>query len=440
MKRSKQLIVAVGIVMKYNKMISCILKRNLQGGALYIAMMVGIIIGILLTMFILLARYNNYNVTAFAQNSQLQYNLKSAFQIARSSYFTPEKNDRWIKNSFNDDSIKVKRAYWGAYLLVTAQTKNRHHAISQSALFGSSMSRDTGLVVSDNGRPIGLSGSVIFKANCYLPSAGIKPAFIEGQSYMGGSQNAAFIKKASLQMPVINEKFKKAIYDQQKNLVSNNDSIIGLGINSFERSFSRATVLIEMQSNKMINYHLKGNIKIICNSELVMDSSCHLDDVLVIAHKVRFKQGFKGSVHVIASDSIIAEKRSVFEYPSSFVLAPGNEKENSLKCIQMNEDTQFNGGMIAFSESENQDSKVFVKLNARGEVNGFIYSSDYLHSEGKINANVICNKLMLKTPSAVYENHLLACEIDPGKYSHLLSIPNVFSKESSLMLCKNFGK
>lgn len=426
--------------MTNNNMISFVFKKNLKGGALYIAMMVGIIIGILLTMFILLARYNNYNVTAFAQNSQLQYNLKSAFQIARSSYFTPEKNDRWIKNSFNDDSIKVKRTYWGAYLLVTAQTKNRHYAISQSALFGSPMSKDSGLVVSDNSRPVGLSGSVIFKANCYLPSGGIKPAFIEGQSYMGGTQNAAFIKKASLQIQVIDEAFKSAIYDQQKNLLSNTDSLVGLGVNTMERSFSRSTAVMEQQGNKMIHYQLKGNIKIICDNELVIDSSCHFSDVLVIAQKVRFKQGFKGSVHVIASDSIIAEKQTVFEYPSSFVLAPGNEKENKLRCIQMSEDSQFNGGMIAFSELDNADSKVFIKLDAKGEVNGFIYSSDYLHSEGKINANVICDKLMLKTPSAVYENHLLACEIDPGKYSHLLSIPNIFNKEQSLMLCKSFGK
>jgi hypothetical protein len=415
---------------------SRIVALDLKGGALYISIMVGIIISILLAMFILLARFNGRQVTVFAQSSQLQFNLNSAFQIARSAYFTKERNDIWMKNETNDDSIKIKRFYWGAYLLISAQTKNRHQHLAHTALYGTTMSADTGLVTNDNGRPLGLSGAVVFKANCYLPSAGIKPAFIEGQSYLGGGNNSVYIKKAPMQMRDVDETFKKGIEEQQNELLAATDSLLYTFPDKISRSFSKSTLVIEGSKN-LAHLKLSNNVKIVSENEVIIDSSCHLENVLIIARKVRFKTGFKGSVHVIASDSIISEKENVFEFPSSFVLRP-NSSDKTLKCIVMGEKSIFNGGIIALGNDEQNLPDVFVKLNATGEVNGCVYSSGYLHVEGKLNANVYANRLLLKTPSAVYENHILACEIDPGKYAHLLSVPLLWNT-SVLTLSKNLG-
>jgi len=60
-----------------------------------------------------------------------------------------------------------------------------------------------------------------------------------------------------------------------------------------------------------------------------------------------------------------------------------------------------------------------------------------MHVEGLVNATAICDKLLLKTPSAVYENHMLGCTVDPGKYAHLLAVPLVFAKRSKLTCCEN---
>jgi len=393
----------------------------------------------MLTMFILLARYNQFNVTAFAQNSQLQFNLKSAFEIARSQNFTEERNNKWFKNSFNDDSIKVQRIPWGAYLIISAETKNRHNTISRSGMFGTTMSSDTGLVTSDKGRPIGLSGTIIFKANCYLPSSGIKPAFIEGQSYSGNGSLNQFIKKSPNENVIPDNNFVKRIHDQQTNILGNNDSLITSYNSVVNRPFYKKTVVIEPTGNKISNLKCQNNIKIISNGELLFDSTCHFENVLIIARKVKFKEGFKGAVHVIAQDSIITEKNTEFLFPSSFVLAPNSEKGSSLMCIQIGELCVFNGGIIAISDQLSESKKVFIKLSSTCEVNGFIYSSDYLHVEGKLNCNIYCNTLLLKTPSAVYENHILACEINPASYANLLLIPDVLKSNENLIMCKSFN-
>ena len=410
-------------------------NRKLHGGALYIAILVSIVIGIILCLFILLARYNQRHVTVYTQNAQLYYNLQSAFEISQSAYFTKDKNNTWIKNTVNDDSTKIKKQQWGAYLLISAVTKNRHRYLSQAGLYGIAMSPDTGLLVADNSRPVGLSGTIIFRSNCYLPKAGIKPAYVEGQSYNGNTQNNAFIKTGAYQVPAASETLIAALQELQGHANPDADSITGSLPGIFSRSFASKTVAWQTSAAKLSGMRLENNIKIICG-DVEIDSSCHLQNVLIICNKVRFKEAFKGKVHVIARDSIVCEKKCVFNYPSSFVLLPGNKNSEELLYIQFNEDCKFTGGILALNTQESRQ-KVFIKLHAKSEINGFLYSSGYLHLEGTVNATAICNKLMLKTPSAVYENHILGCSIDAGKYAHLLAVPLIFKKYSKLLCCEN---
>jgi hypothetical protein len=418
--------------------LNSLINKTVNGGALYIAMMVGIIISLLLAMFMYLNRFNLRQVTYQIQNTQLQINLRSALELAKSPFFNTNYNCKWIKNQINDDSIRVKKCLWGAYTLLSIETKNRNNSLSQVGFYGTEMSSDTGLVVTENSRQVGMSGAISFKANCYLSSAGIKPAFIEGQSYIGISQNNSFLKPSPLQIPPINEDFVEDINRQQEILISSADTLMGSIPGSLLRSFNKSTVVLE-PSSLISNVNFKNNIKIISQSELIVDSSCRFDNILIIAKKVRFKHGFKGAVHVIAEDSIITERNTVFLYPSSFVLNATEKSDKIIRSIVLNENTIFFGGIIAISDKKEGSSEVFIKLCSSSEVNGLIYSSGYMHIEGKLNANVYCDRLLLKTPSAVYENHLLSCEIDPSKYSNVLSVPFLFNKQGLFCLSKGLG-
>jgi hypothetical protein len=413
--------------------LSAIFKARLKGGALYIAIIAGIVIGIILIFFILLAKYNLRTVTTLSMNVQLAQNLKNGIEIAKSDYFSETQNGHWIKNTFNDDSISISRKGWGAFLLVTVRTKNRRHSMAYSGLYGTTLGADTGLLVADNSRPVGFSGNIILKANCYLPKAGIKPAYIEGQSYNGASQNSAFIKASPGDIPEANEAFRNSVRMQLgTSRTYDDDSIISNFPLSLMHPFSAKTIVLN-PGRTLAHVSLKGNIKIM-SYELLVDSSAHLEDVLIVCGKIKFGKGFRGTVHVVAKDSITAGEDCRFSYPSSFVLAAEND-ESSLKCVQFGNDCIFSGAVIALNVMSG-GGKVFVKLNGKSEVNGFIYSHDYMHVEGKLNASVICSKLLLKTPSAVYENHLLGCEIDPKKYAGIIGAPVIFKRAGNVVCCK----
>lgn len=413
--------------------------KQLKGGALFIAIVVSVIVAIILLMFIMIAQFGQLSVSQLNQNTQLRLNLRSAFEIVQSKYFTAEQNNRWFKNNVNNDSIKITKLNWGAYNVVVCRTKNNHHILSQAGVFGTFMSADTGLMVADNGRQVGMSGNIVLKANCFLPSGGIKPAFIEGQSYQGSSQNSIFIKKAQASIPMPRSEFIDAVTKQFDESVWT-DSITSAIPPALNQPFTSKTVVLNSTTLKLQNVKIQNNVKIKCANELEIDSTCVLENILIICKKVKFKKGFKGTVHVIATDSIVVDKRCHFKYPSSFTLLNSVDANTNLKTINFDADCKFYGGLLAINNpGKSNASKVLVKLNQSSEINGFVYSSDYMHVEGVLNATLISGSLLLKTPSAVYENHLLGCEINPRKHASILAIPSIFTNQSKLVCCKKIN-
>lgn len=410
---------------------------RVKGGALYSAIFISIIIMVFLSLMILLSYQNSRTTLQVLQTSQLHCNLNSAFEIAQSAYFTDNLNHHWIKNTFNDDSIRVRRSSWGAYWLICAETKNRHEGLTQSGIYGVGITADTALMLVDNSRPLGLSGRVVFKANCYLSTAGIRPAYIEGLSYSGNAQNNTFIRKALASIPELNATLVKGMKAQQS-LSPVTDSLSAGLPEQFNQSFSKKTVVVECNGSYLTKKNWRNNLKLVSASALVIDSTCHLDNVVIVAPKVKFLKGFKGRVHVIVSDSITVEEKCTFLYPSSFVLLNDNLHGEGVKTIYFKNDCLFFGGIIAWRSGNmgNNSTRVFIKLDGTSQYNGFVYSSDYLHLEGEVNATVIASTLLLRTPSAVYENHLINCELNPKKWSQILAIPPAFKQLTKLTCCQ----
>lgn len=410
-------------------------SKKLKGAALSVAILVTVIVGVLLSLFVLLSRYNLRNVTVYSQRSQLYQNLESGLSMAQSSYFTPDMNGQWLKNRENADSICVRTWGWGAYQVISTQTKNRHDRLMCSGLYGTYMSSDTGLVVADNSRPVGISGTVDFKASCYLPRAGIRPAFIEGQSYQPIGSTSGLIKPSPASLQHLDPGFDAFIEQQVSGMDPQQDSLLTALPAVYRRGFEKKTALCLYSSSLLKEVRLTGNIKLVAG-ELLVDSSAKLEQVLIVCDKVHFKKGFKGQVHVIAKDSIVMEEDCCFDFPSSLVLCSQEASNSELAYIQFNKGCRLYGAVVA-ARSNSATKPVFVKLHAGAEVNGLVYSSDYLHLEGTLHANVYGGKLLLKTPSAVYENHLLSCVIDPREYSDFLAVPRLFGAQGNFYKCRN---
>lgn len=419
------------------------LRIKLKGGALYISIIISILISIVLSLFILIAYYNTRTIQTQNSLEQLQLSIESSFAIAQSDYYQDSYAVAWQKLPYNNDSVKVKKTHWGSYTLVDVNAKNSHFNLHQTGLYGGLATRDTALFITEQNRPIGLAGKIKFNGFCYLPKSGIKSAYIEGTSFSDLNSLKPFIKNTSFSLPQANEKFLKQISRNQNETNPFLDSLLSFVPNNLDNSFHQKTAVVQLGSLNLSSQKLKNNIKIISSNVITVDNTVQLENVLLIARKVIFKKKFKGTVHVIAQDSIIVEENCEFNYPSSFCVYHEKKNNETLKPSSnlpvrgmfFGESCKFNGGLLAINNKENS-SKMMVKLNKHFEMIGNIYSSNYCDLQGNIYGSVFCQSLLLQTPSAVYENHLLNCLIDSKKYGKQLVVPNWFEGKQTLNCAK----
>ncbi|MDF2449497.1 MAG: hypothetical protein K0R26_2001 [Bacteroidota bacterium] len=413
------------------------IRIKLKGGALYVAVIISILISIILSLFIVVAYFNIQSIQSQNSFLQLHLSMESGFEIAQSDFYNTNSGTTWQKMPYNNDSIMVKKMAWGCFTLVDVKAKNTHFKTHKTGLFGAASSLDTALMVAEQNKPIGLAGKIKFKAACYLPKAGVKSAYIAGTSFSDLNSVRPFIKQAPGYIPEIDENYLKSIEQSQSELNPYTDSLISFIPDVINQSFQQKTAVIQQGSVNLNKQVLSNNIKIIVSDLITVENTCQLNNILLIARKVIFKKGFKGTVHVIARDSIITEDECEFNYPSSFCVYSTSSSSTTnpvVRGIFFGTQCKFKGGLLA-ANIKSQSSRMMIRLNKQFELIGNLYSSDYADAQGNLYGSFFCRTLLLQTPSGVYENHLLNCLIDPKRYGANLTVPHWFTEKNKHSSC-----
>lgn len=416
-------------------------KHKLKGSALYLSLIIGVVISVFMSLFIMLSGYNHTKMLVNEIHHRLNYNLISGSNIAASPFYTSDRNNKWMNFNNKNDSLKIKKLNWGAYALINVTTKNGKYCASTTGLFGVYTKKDTSLLVSDNGKPLSVSGKVNFSSACFLPSPVLRPAYIEGMSYIGNGDLLSKIKPSPPGIPQLNNVYLTELKQTVSGIDSNTDSLINEILPVSKVDFNGRTAVFQTNNLILSDQIYKGNIKLVAE-DVVIKKNAGLEDILIIANKIRVKEGFKGNVHLIARDSIIIEDSCVLKFPSSLVVCNFNfeNNDNRLKGIYIGENTIIQGNAICYGQDEANSGvpRRFIKLNRNCEFYGLLYSSGYAHLQGKIFGNVYCDKLIVKTNSATYENHLIDTEIDSKKHAGSLMIAACFNEKLKLTCCKKY--
>jgi hypothetical protein len=413
------------------------MARKLKGGALYVSVIISILISIILSLFIVVAYYNTRSVQAQNSLLQLQLSLESGFAIAQSDYYQSATAGNWQKMGYNNDSLQIKKMAWGCYTLIDVKAKNAHFHFTKTGLFGTAAWRDTAIVLAEQNRPIGLAGKIRFRGACYFPKAGVKSAYIEGTGFSDLNAVRPYIRPAPDYIPPLDEDYLEEIERSQSGIDPYQDSLLSFIPEAWNQSFKHQTAVLQQGSMTLNIQVLSNNIKLIASDVITVESGSQLTNVLLIARKVIFKKGFKGTVHVISRDSIVTEDECEFNYPSSFCVY-NNQVPDSLKGrvrgIFFGLDCKFKGGLLAANDKK-ETSRMIIKLNKHFELIGSIYSSDYADAQGNLYGSLCCRTLLLQTASGVYENHLFNCFADPKRYSTHLSVPSWLKQKQKQQTC-----
>ncbi|EGV42210.1 hypothetical protein BZARG_385 [Bizionia argentinensis JUB59] len=416
---------------------------KLKAGALQLTLFITVVIALLLTAFILFIQtHKRFNIqtdfiieTAKNTDSGISHALNNIVPL----------NDTTSINLNGEDfkTLNVHREFWGVFEKVTTISKIKKNIFKRTALIGAAQSKNnrTVLYVQDNNKPLVLVGNTKIEGVAYLPKRGVKNGNISGHSYYG-SQLIYGPTKTSTRLPKIFSETKTQIKEIE-NLISKieQNQFINLKVDgSYKNSFLKPVQVIFSNETIVLNaIQLTGNIIVQSKAKIIINASCTLKDIVLIAPEIEIKNNVKGNFQAIASKNILVGNNVLLEYPSALALT-GNvaEKPTNLNLIENNriiidDDTIIKGLVLYLGVSKPNNHDVQVELKEKSKIIGEVYCNQNLELKGTVFGTVYTNNFIARQFGSIYQNHIYNGKIKvselPEKY---VGLPFNNSKKSVL--------
>ncbi|MGQ0827043.1 MAG: hypothetical protein ACT4ON_01485 [Bacteroidota bacterium] len=403
-----------------------LIASRIKAGSLFYAIVISIIIAIVSSSLILFAYLSNIEFQNFEIQQRLNVNAGSGLNLLMSQQSLVELNKQKNLDLYNtgEDSVLLIRRSWGAYEVVVSKATFKNFHVIQIAQVGYYPDSNNlySLYLVDQDKPLALCGKTKIKGTAFLPKAGVKRAYIEGQNFTGAVMIEGQTKQSEKTLP----KFNKALIENLqslllKKIISEKDSVIiiekDLSGDSLINSFmDTPLVLTSTNAIKISDGIYSGHIVIVSDKQITVSASAVIKDVILAAPKIIIEKEFKGNLQAFASDSIIVNKDVSLYYPSVLGIIKENKLPN-VSAVVLNENDTLLGTIFSIKNELDILKQAGVIIKEKAFVAGQVYSNGYADIRGTINGSLICNKIILSTPSSVYENHLLNAVIDQSVLS-----------------------
>lgn len=393
----------------------------IKAGALYFAIVVAFFIAIVSASLLMLA--SNYRNTYLKEIrfNRLMNNVNAGVNIALTG---EHKIDTVITiDLYADqaDSITIKKKRWGIFDMALIKAFIAQDTLKKAMLMG--MDTDSAAIyLTDEDRPLALSGKTKISGNVILPKSGLRKSYAEGRSYE--NEQLVYNGKTSSStrsLPALNKLVLSSILNS---LLLSNEQYPLLDQINLTHSFLDSTLHYKLPAKGSLkNSTLKGNIVLYADSTITVAASTHLDGVLLYAPHIKIEEGFTGSCQLFATDSITIGKNSILRYPSVAAVI-GTKKPGRFPKITLSRNVTFEG--IIFTHEEKRTAlQTMVSIQRNSEVKGEVYAGLVkLDSGVTINGKTSCNLFLMQTSTLLYENFLIDIKLNRlARSKYYLSSP-----------------
>jgi hypothetical protein len=391
--------------------------------AIYICLIISIICGALLYFANL---YNQLN---------LYYNLQEELYIQNQSVVNFALGNQIVPQEIEkDENTGIEGSYttkpYGLLTLLLAESSVGNDTVTSAHFVGSYNTDKTAIYLTNLSKSLSYSGTVKLTGNSELPST-----FIE-TTYLNNSPNKLInngkVTVSDVSLPEINPDFKKifeTISGQKtalKEIEKAKDSL-------YYNSFFNATKEISVASS-LSNIIFKGNFILRSKDSIRIQKNVVLEDVIVIAPKITFESGFKGTVQAFATKGIDLEEKVTLNYPS--VICVYNTKEEESK-IRIKKESTITGAVVLFGNLNETIDKNSIDIAQEGLIYGDIYCSGKLSLKSTVYGSVYTNRFFIKTPASTYDNTISDLEINTNKRpNYFISIPLFTNQKTAYGILK----
>ncbi len=395
-------------------MIKILLNTKLKGGALYYAIFIMIILGMLSIFFLSYFELSYREDMMLYKYEELNDNINSALvKISCFPEILPESGDFEL-DVFDDTEalIQLSTSRWGMMQKVIATANWKHINKSKVVLLAEQEKTHPALWMPERNRYLSLVGNSQLIGDIYLSELGVRSANIEGLYFEGNKLYEGNLHVSDDKLPQLNDEFVYWVHNYIEGNINDSDSVINFGSlkenYSLKRTFASNTLVL--QSAKKISLELaefNDNLIIVSSDTIEVWPSAALNDVVLIAEVIVFKKGFEGRLQAYAKQSMLVEDNCSFLYPS-FIGALNSSPQVE---VTIGDGFRISGGVICFSQKPEEDKTITTIENAK-EIIGKIYTNGDINIKGKVTGGLYCNRFIYQTPRAFYENFMIDLIID----------------------------
>ena len=389
------------------------LKYKLNGGALYFAIIVILLLSLFSSGFILLNRLWFQENVLFLKNTELNDNLDSAEELLKIQPGLVEPGTTTALDIFGDSSIiNIEAERWGILRIIKSSAQWRSLHIKRTALYSELNNNQTALYLADNNKFLSLVGKCEITGDCRLPSLGIRAGEMDGGTFTGKKMIDGKIYQSANTLPKLSHHILKSLIGYWDKSFGVNDSIVpisDLARNPVSTvSFNSNTKVIDCGSNVCLqNISLSENIIVIANDTVTITSSANIQDILVFANTIIVGNNVKGAFQLFARNKITIGENCILHYPS-FVACYSKQ---TIAKITIGKNSVVSGGIIIDSTTDKPGSNR-LEMTEGNQITGTVYVNGEVGFAGQIDGSLYCNKFFIDTPRAYYENFLKDAIID----------------------------
>lgn len=394
------------------------LNHKLKSGALQFTVFISALIALLLSGLLLYAyTFGYFKEQSKATIENIQLSNTGINYILKKSEISPDTLSLDFLEKENQ-SVKIHVSVWGMFEKVFIKTQHRKKIFTKTALIGSLIDAEKSptLYLQETYNPLTLVGNTKINGKVFLPSQGVKPGYIAGESYYGSQLIYGKIEKSGVNLPPLNKNNLEQLLFYIKNykptnqadfvsLESNNKTV-----NSFKQktknSYSSQPITLE-------NVELTGNIIIKSDTLIRIKRTALLKEVLLIAPIIEIEEGTSGTFQAIASKKIYVGKNCKLYYPSALVLSQDNKNGNSAinnvtdNQIFIDSNTQINGCVGYFqTKTFTSDFNTQIVLKEKSRIKGQVYCEGSFELKGTVSGSIYTRQFIANQAGSIFVNHI----------------------------------
>jgi hypothetical protein len=371
-------------------------------------------------LYIQLNVYYNLQEELYIQN-------QSALNFALGNKLLPAEIEKDEKSGI-ESSFQIKK--YGLFTLVLSKAYIAKDTVVSAHFTGQLNSNKNAIYLSNLSKALSYSGKLKIIGNSQLPSTFIETSYINNE--LNQLTNKGKITISEPQLPEIRKDFIKNFIDTDSERVKLED-VEKPKDSLYYNSFFNTTKEILVKPN-ISNIIFKGNFILRSTDSIRVSKNAVLEDVILIAPKITFEDGFKGTVQAFATKGIELEGKVILNYPS--VICVYNESTEDCK-IKIKKDCKIYGAVVLFGSKNDLIDKNIIEIEEGGLLFGDIYCSGKLMLKSNVYGSVFTNKFFLTTGSSSYENVISNIEINSIKLpDYFISISLFDTKKTNYGVIK----